>query len=491
MRKLFQLREFGVLALIVATLTVVWGFLVVQPMQQTTPGLTLSGEVAVLEPADWIGKPCPLGSHISPALDLETGAWTVFLCRRNCPNSLRLLQSEEFRRTVSSPQTRIAVVEIPSTSNSAFPPFPGSVAKSALSSQLKWYCETPAVLSLRDGKVTSVNAGETARTASPIALTQKIVNVGSVPLYGRKHVSITVFNQSDTAIRLSAKAPCSCIVTSIPQPDLAPKSETTVDLLYSPRSPDRVGSRIEPIHIVPTLEGRHLSPETFYIAAEVKPEVYVTPPRIDFGDLTESTLSNAIERFTVGSDDSDWRGIASVDSPPNVVAMVAEKPADRFEETVTVQVLDVPLRTNRASNPLIVAEVIHVNTVVKGQSLRVMVPVTGRIWRGACFVRPAVCYSSLESADQDRQLRFSVADKRRAPNWSAAQVECDSLRVTGITQSPVSANEQLWEVSVRPIRPQQRRHELVLKLYDRDGEESRVPVSVVSYLDSSKENDDG
>src|SRR5690606_6682461 len=128
MRKLFRLREFGVLASIVVAMTMAWVFLVDESMQQAAPGLTLSGEIAVLEPADWLGMRCPLGSHISPELDLETGVWTVFLCRRNCPNSLRLLQSEEFRRTVSSPQSRIAVVEIPSDSKSAFPPFPSSVA---------------------------------------------------------------------------------------------------------------------------------------------------------------------------------------------------------------------------------------------------------------------------------------------------------------------------------------------------------------------------
>jgi hypothetical protein len=111
--------------------------------------LQMAGDLIVLEPEKWVGKPLPIAEFVD--LDLSTGEWTVLLHRHDCPDCEEAVPKYEQLATTG---TRVALVEVP--------PFgelhPGEAAchYARLTDDREWFVQTPVELELRDGIVSAV-----------------------------------------------------------------------------------------------------------------------------------------------------------------------------------------------------------------------------------------------------------------------------------------------------------------------------------------------
>ncbi len=111
--------------------------------------LKLAGDLVVLEPDQWIGKPLPIARFIN--LDLSNGKWIVLLHRHDCP----ICQEEVPRYEQLGRQVfdrHVALVEVPPYGN-----FDASVSNVCHHARLKddyeWFVQTPVEIQLQDGIV--------------------------------------------------------------------------------------------------------------------------------------------------------------------------------------------------------------------------------------------------------------------------------------------------------------------------------------------------
>lgn len=118
--------------------------------------------IAVLTPADWIGKPFPLIHHIDIDEQLAKGDWIVVLYHHDCSmcqESLpKYIQMSE-PRGEDGARSQVALVEIPPYAESEF-----SVARNCrhgrLSSVKEWFVATPVEIRLRNGPVVAATSGK-------------------------------------------------------------------------------------------------------------------------------------------------------------------------------------------------------------------------------------------------------------------------------------------------------------------------------------------
>jgi hypothetical protein len=153
-------------------ITVVFGAWSARAMAQYTPPLLQAqqddwppGQLVVLEPENWIGKPCPLLRHIDVGDQLKVGKWKVVLYHYDCTECQAAVPKFEAmaRDPAAMNGAKVALI--------AMPPFasPGQDLPSPdspclldrLSADRDWFAQTPVVLDLVDGKVIAATSGET------------------------------------------------------------------------------------------------------------------------------------------------------------------------------------------------------------------------------------------------------------------------------------------------------------------------------------------
>ncbi len=133
------------------------------PAVLTAEGAILGDSRAVvLEPEGWVEKRLPLLDHISIGRELESGTWIILLYHRRCAACQRViptyerLAAETARRRHAA---RIALIEVPQKGD----PRPESISTTSLcrrgrlSGDREWLVQTPLVLEMDDGCVTSVS----------------------------------------------------------------------------------------------------------------------------------------------------------------------------------------------------------------------------------------------------------------------------------------------------------------------------------------------
>lgn len=111
--------------------------------------LVTAGNLVILEPEHWVGKPLPIADAID--LDLTHGNWTVLLHRHDCLNCQEALPRYE-ELAIQKP---VALVELPpyedqhaSTTSQAY--------RTRLRNDRNWFVQTPVEIQLRDGIVLAV-----------------------------------------------------------------------------------------------------------------------------------------------------------------------------------------------------------------------------------------------------------------------------------------------------------------------------------------------
>lgn len=123
------------------------------------------GNLVVLTPEEWVGKPFPLTSHIDVGRQLNQGKWLVVLYHLGCPQCEELLG--KYREMCCSNRIpgnpcQVAFIEVPE---------PGQVAKELnltgiaallgkMSNSREWFVPAPAVLLLEDGQVREASQGK-------------------------------------------------------------------------------------------------------------------------------------------------------------------------------------------------------------------------------------------------------------------------------------------------------------------------------------------
>jgi len=105
------------------------------------------GEMIVLEPEKWHGKPFPLQKMIvGRPIELTKGSWKVIIFHEDCYKCQELIRASE--QEISRKKT--AFVEIPPFT-SAQRPSTEFVRWYRLSEEYKWFASTPQTIELADG----------------------------------------------------------------------------------------------------------------------------------------------------------------------------------------------------------------------------------------------------------------------------------------------------------------------------------------------------
>lgn len=124
------------------------------------------GDVVVLEPESWVGKPLPLLKHIDIGEELAVGDWLVVLYRHDCSRCEAAIP--EYSRTArqlaeGSGGVRLALVELPPYGDTAnrFTLEVSPCAAGQLTRKKEWFVEVPVEIALRDGRVSCVSIPRT------------------------------------------------------------------------------------------------------------------------------------------------------------------------------------------------------------------------------------------------------------------------------------------------------------------------------------------
>jgi len=118
------------------------------------------GNLVVLEPEKWVGKPFPLIKYIDIGEKLKTGRWVVVLYHYDCSTCKEVI--EKFRHIIQltpaqSRSVALALIEVPPCDAGNVP---GNYAYGQLSHTISWFIQTPLTLLLDGGIVQKEVAGD-------------------------------------------------------------------------------------------------------------------------------------------------------------------------------------------------------------------------------------------------------------------------------------------------------------------------------------------
>jgi hypothetical protein len=114
--------------------------------------------LAVFDPARSVGLPLGMIDSIDIAPQLSKGNWTVVFYRHDCPHCFEV--SRKYERMALEPRTdsaspRVALIELPPFGRNKHQSSSAYVS-GRLSESTTWFIQTPVVVQLADGHVTSV-----------------------------------------------------------------------------------------------------------------------------------------------------------------------------------------------------------------------------------------------------------------------------------------------------------------------------------------------
>jgi hypothetical protein len=309
-------------AALVACLTAGISMASYRPARLSDDGAIIGDDrFVVLEPQQWIGKRLPLLGHIDLGDQLARGQWTLVLYHHDCPHCQESLPQIKklagtFLNTKSSSSKsntggRFALVEMPpytpKDSDAAVSKLNCTTAK--LSNSRDWFAVTPTLLSLKDGKVTTVVEGDiTDAPASPghadrtaaaatrgtpgsrktdavgVAVSGKAAahDFGYVKVKAKRSVIFNISNPGGKLLKVrKVRSECKCMLAPAPPKAIAAKGITPVRVDFiAPDKPMRYSKRI----LVQTD-----SPERPVIVLRVEADVgrplYVKPSVLDLGEI--------------------------------------------------------------------------------------------------------------------------------------------------------------------------------------------------------------
>ena len=197
-----------------------------RPAQLLADGTIRGGNgYVVLEPADWVGKPCPLLKHVDIAGKISSGRWTVLLYHRDCPQCKELIESLNKKSATladggSFPAAAMIEVPQPDGKTAPQPPHDPSFLCGTLAANKRWFVETPLVMDLHDGKVLAVRkpkagAGKTPAGMPDLATAPVFAGsarLGFIEPGATRLIGLKIANDGPRALAISkASADCPCL----------------------------------------------------------------------------------------------------------------------------------------------------------------------------------------------------------------------------------------------------------------------------------------
>jgi hypothetical protein len=138
------------------------------------------GEIVLLEPLDWLGKPFPLAPYIrETSNEVLQGDWIVLLYHHDCPKCQEALPrykslAKQLQAIASTEQ--VMLVEVPPFGG---PPHATGMSDTArLSDDHRWLVHAPVEIRLQDGKVvaSSLDLSALANLAAPDAVATRLTS---------------------------------------------------------------------------------------------------------------------------------------------------------------------------------------------------------------------------------------------------------------------------------------------------------------------------
>jgi hypothetical protein len=116
---------------------------------------TVTSSYEVLEPETWIGKRLPIVDYIDIGKQLEKGNWLVLFYHHDCPDCQKAIANLGWpghQFGIEKTDLKVAIIEMP--------PYGGSIETSCTYGRLlnvkEWFISTPAVVLMKNRKITQV-----------------------------------------------------------------------------------------------------------------------------------------------------------------------------------------------------------------------------------------------------------------------------------------------------------------------------------------------
>jgi hypothetical protein len=128
------------------------------------PGVKLLDDTTIsLEPAEWVGNPCPLIPLIDTSADLSQGEWELVLYDPDCETCRAMIRKYNAQRP--SPQLATCLVDVQGSASTVPPNCPWLVA-GRVRGGFRWVCPLPQRVRLNSGRVVKVDSPEHLRGAA-------------------------------------------------------------------------------------------------------------------------------------------------------------------------------------------------------------------------------------------------------------------------------------------------------------------------------------
>jgi hypothetical protein len=149
-------------ALLMLGLPAGWAMATFNPTRVNDDGVLGDGQIVVLEPQEWIGKPFPLVSHIDLGERLRTGSWRVVLYHHDCPKCQEVIakwQAADQSGEIGPDSPTIALVDMPPYGPPQSHPASSDsrLVYCGLSDKREWFVTAPVEIEVHDGTVTAVS----------------------------------------------------------------------------------------------------------------------------------------------------------------------------------------------------------------------------------------------------------------------------------------------------------------------------------------------
>lgn len=139
------------------------------PLSLADGSFSDAGGLVILEPDAWIGKPFPLGPHLTPEVPIDEGRWTLLLFHHDCPRCQEAVP--QYERLAAAEKGRgVVLIETPPYASDSRPE--GKTMRARLTDAREWFVQTPVEIQLDEGIVIGVSLDLPAISYEPSLLSR-------------------------------------------------------------------------------------------------------------------------------------------------------------------------------------------------------------------------------------------------------------------------------------------------------------------------------
>lgn len=155
LRRSVRVRLFAMIALVAAVPIFLTRLSWMPWVAATVFGNNPAESIVLLSPADWVGKPLPIASSISPPISIVNERWDILMFHHSCPKCREAVELCVARAS-ASPLSRLLLVEVPPYGQAMEECPDVSIAK--LDDSRSWFVSTPVMVRVKSGTVVSVTS---------------------------------------------------------------------------------------------------------------------------------------------------------------------------------------------------------------------------------------------------------------------------------------------------------------------------------------------